>query len=145
MALPGWNLFYESLEFPRGHEKSEGITALHKISYMTFNLKNYSVIHRMLSLKSKNELLRELVERCRSVRLRQNLTQAEVAARGGISLSTYQRFERNGQLSLEKFVAVLHALNQVESLEKFLQPPPVSDLRELDLARETRQRARKKP
>jgi len=98
----------------------------------------------MLSLKSKKELLRELVARCRSARLRQNLTQAEVAARAGISLSTYQRFEREGQLSLERFVAVLHALNQVENLEQFLQPPPVSDLSELDLSRETRQRARKK-
>ena len=98
----------------------------------------------MLSLKSKAELLKELVERCRSERLRQNLTQVEVAAKAGISLSSYQRFERDGQLSLERFVAVLFALNQVESLERFLQPPVVSDLRELDSPKSTRQRARKR-
>jgi transcriptional regulator with XRE-family HTH domain len=96
----------------------------------------------MLSLKSKEELFRELIERCRAVRLRQNFTQAEVAARAGIPLSTYRRFEQEGQLSVERFVAVLHAVNQVESLEKFLQPPPVSDLRQLYQPAKTRQRAR---
>lgn len=96
----------------------------------------------MLSLKSREELFRELVERCRETRLRQNLTQSEVAARAGIPLSTYRRFEQEGQLSVERFVAVLHALNQIENLDKFLQPPPVSDLRQLDQPLKKRQRAR---
>ncbi|MDA9589766.1 helix-turn-helix domain-containing protein [Opitutales bacterium] len=98
----------------------------------------------MLTLKTRGELLRELVERCRDARLRQNLTQAEVAARAGIPLSTYRRFEQVGHLSLERFVGVLHALNQVENLEQFLQPPPVRDLRELESPVKTRQRARRK-
>lgn len=55
----------------------------------------------MLTLKTRGELLRELVERCRDARLRQNMTQAEVAARAGIPLSTYRRFEQVGHLSLE--------------------------------------------
>jgi len=98
----------------------------------------------MLTLKTRVELFQELVERCRDTRLRQNLTQAEVAARAGIPLSTYRRFEQVGHLSLERFVSVLHALNQVENLEQFLQPPPVRDLRELDLPVKIRQRARRK-
>lgn len=98
----------------------------------------------MLSLKSRDELFRELIERCRGVRLRQNLTQADVAARAGIPLSSYRRFEQEGQLTVERFVCVLHALNQVESLEQFLQPPPVSDLRQLDQPDKTRQRARQR-
>lgn len=88
-------------------------------------------------------MLGDLVERCRATRLRQNVTQEEVAARAGIPLSTYRRFEQEGQLSLERFVAVLHALNQVESLEQFLQPPPVEDLRQLDSRGRRRQRARR--
>lgn len=98
----------------------------------------------MLTLKTKEELFHELVERCRETRLRQNITQAEVAARAGIPLPTYRRFEQAGHLSLARFVGVLHALNQVESLEQFLQAPPVRDLRELDSPVKLRQRARRK-
>lgn len=98
----------------------------------------------MLTLKTRGELLWELVERCRDARLRQNMTQVEVAARAGIPLSTYRRFEQVGHLSLERFVGVLHALNQVKHLEQFLQPPPVRDLRELDSPVKVRQRAHRK-
>lgn len=98
----------------------------------------------MLSLKTKEELFHQLVGRCREMRLRQNLTQAEVAARAGIPLPTYRRFEQAGDLSLARFVGVLHALNQVEGLEQLLQPPPVRDLCELDSPLKLRQRARRK-
>lgn len=97
----------------------------------------------MLLLKSRTELLQDLVERCRATRLRQNMTQQETADRAGIPLSTYRRFEQSGQLSLERFVAVLHALNQIESLEQLMMPPPVQNLKELDTAPTQRQRARK--
>ena len=97
----------------------------------------------MLSLKSRAELLDDLVERCRAARLRQNMTQQEAAERAGVPLSTYRRFEQMGQLSLERFVAVLHALNQVEALEQFLAPPPVQNLDALDQMSAPRQRARK--
>lgn len=98
----------------------------------------------MLLLKSRKELWQDLVERCRAVRLRQNMSQQEAAARADIPLGSYRRFEQSGQLSLERFVAVLHALNQAESLEQFLQPPPVNDLDELDATKVLRQRARSK-
>ena len=97
----------------------------------------------MLSLKSRAELLDDLVKRCREARLRQNMTQQEAAERAGIPLSTYRRFEQLGQLSLERFVAVLHALNQVEALERLLTTPPVQDLDALDQMSTPRQRARK--
>jgi transcriptional regulator with XRE-family HTH domain len=108
------------------------------ITYSVFN----PFCNHMLSLKSRSELFAELVERCRATRLRQNRTQKEAAERAGIPLSTYRRFEQSGQLSLERFVAVLHALNQVAALEQLLTPPPVNDLDELDAAPPERQRAR---
>jgi transcriptional regulator with XRE-family HTH domain len=97
----------------------------------------------MLTLKSRSELHNELVGRCRALRLRQNKTQQEVADRAGIPLGSYRRFEQDGQLSLERFVAVLHALNQVEALEQLLSPPPLQDLSQLNPAPTLRQRARK--
>jgi len=99
----------------------------------------------MLSLKTDEELLFELAEKCRALRLRQNMSQQEVAERAGIALRTYRRFEQEGQISLERFVAVVRALNRLAELEGLLKPPPVRDLRELDNQVPLRKRARKKP
>ncbi|MCF7848894.1 MAG: helix-turn-helix domain-containing protein [Kiritimatiellales bacterium] len=96
----------------------------------------------MWALKTISEVASELADRCREVRLSQNMTQQEVAARAGISLRTYRRFEQEKQISLERFVAVVHALNRMGDLESLLQPPPVRDLKELDSAVPKRKRAR---
>ena len=96
----------------------------------------------MWTLKTNSEVVSELVGRCREIRLSQNMTQQEVAKRAGISLRTYRRFEQEGQISLERFVAVVHALNRARDLESLLQPPPVRDLKELDVVAPKRKRAR---
>jgi transcriptional regulator with XRE-family HTH domain len=98
----------------------------------------------MWPLKLKHEVLDELASRCRAVRLMQNLTQQEVAARAGISLRTYRRFEQEGQISLERFIAVAFALNRAGDLESLMVPPPVQDLRELDRPEPLRKRARRR-
>ena len=97
----------------------------------------------MWIFKSDLEVVGELSERCRATRLSQNMTQQEAAERAGIPLRTYRRFEQEGQVSLERFVAVLRALNRVVELETLLAPLPVRDLRELDSPQPTRKRARK--
>jgi transcriptional regulator with XRE-family HTH domain len=95
----------------------------------------------MLSLKTDQELLREFADKCRDLRLFQNMSQEELAARAGISLRTYRRFEQEGQISLERFVAVARALNRLPELEKLLEPPPIADLRDLDKSKPLRKRA----
>jgi len=97
----------------------------------------------MWILKSDDEMVGELSERCRSIRLSQNMTQQEAAERAGIPLRTYRRFEQEGQISLERFVAVLRALNRAGELESLLEPLPVRDLRELESPQPMRKRARK--
>ena len=97
----------------------------------------------MWTLKTNPEMVVELVMRCREIRLSQNFTQQEMAARAGLSLRTYRRFEQEGQISLERFVAVVHALNRMGDLEEILLPPPVRDLKELDSVTPKRKRARK--
>lgn len=98
----------------------------------------------MLSLKSDVEMLKELAGKCRELRLRQNMSQQEVSERAGIALRTYRRFEQEGQIALERFVAVVRALNRLPELERLLEPPPVADLRELDTKRPQRKRAGRK-
>jgi transcriptional regulator with XRE-family HTH domain len=97
----------------------------------------------MWILKSDVEMVGELSERCRSIRLSQNMTQQETAERAGIPLRTFRRFEQEGQISLERLVAVLRALNRAGELESLLEPVPVRDLRELESPKPMRKRARK--
>jgi transcriptional regulator with XRE-family HTH domain len=99
----------------------------------------------MLSLKIDGELLVELSEKCRELRLRQNMSQQEVSERAGIALRTYRRFEQEGQISLERFVAVVRALNRLSELEGLLRVPSVRDIRELDNQPAPRKRAGRKP
>lgn len=99
----------------------------------------------MISLNTDSELLKQLADKCRELRLRQNMSQRDVAARAGIALPTYRRFEQAGQISLERFVAVVRALNRLPELEGLLNPPPVADLRELDHPAPQRKRAGRKP
>jgi transcriptional regulator with XRE-family HTH domain len=98
----------------------------------------------MLSLKTDGEWLESLAEKCRTLRLLQNMSQQEVSDRAGIALRTYRRFEQEGQISLERFVAVMRALNRLPELEGLLKPPPVMDLRELDQKEPDRKRAGRK-
>lgn len=97
----------------------------------------------MWILKSDSEVVQALSERCKAIRLAQNMTQQEVAARAGIALRTYRRFEQEGQISMDRFVAVVRALNRIGELEQLLLPPPVRDLRDLDVSEPTRKRAGK--
>lgn len=99
----------------------------------------------MLLLKTDQEMLGELAGKCREIRLRQNMTQQDVAERAGIAVRSYRRFEQEGQISLERFVAVIRALNRFPELESLLNAPPITDIRELDHPAPQRKRARRKP
>lgn len=46
------------------------------------------------------------------------------AARAGIALRTYKRFESEGQASLETFLRVLTALERTHSLQLLFPAPP---------------------
>ena len=97
----------------------------------------------MLSLKTDQEMLEELAVKCRELRLRQNLSQQDVAERAGIAVRSYRRFEQEGQISLERFVAVIRALNRFPELEGLLEAPAITDIRELDNPVPQRKRARR--
>ncbi len=98
----------------------------------------------MWSIKTKAEIAREIAQRCRSLRLEQNVTQEELANRAGISPRTYRRFEQEGLISLERLIAVIHSLNRISELEMILLPSPVQDLDEIERPKPLRKRSRSK-
>lgn len=76
-------------------------------------------------LKTPVELLRELGQRARTLRLAQNLTQSGVAARAGISLGTLKRFERTGEIQLNYLLRIALVLGRLEEFNALLCPQEV--------------------
>lgn len=90
---------------------------------------------------SNREVLAEMGRRVQAYRLNQNLTQAAVAGRAGVSLRTLQNFERGKPGTLAALVAVLRALERLDALDSFLPEPGLSPLQLAKLKGHQRQRA----
>lgn len=61
--------------------------------------------------------------RVRQLRLSQNLTQAELGARAGVSFGAVRTLESSGQTTLATFVKCVQALGAAGDLEAVLTPP----------------------
>ena len=81
-----------------------------------------------LSLKTPQEISLEIASRLKDRRLAQNLTQAGLAARAGMSTPSLKRFEKTGEIafvSLLKIALVLDCLDECEELFA-IRPKPAS-------------------
>ena len=99
----------------------------------------------MIDLLPPDQICRTLGSRVRARRLVANLTQAELAARAGCSLSSVRRLEGQGQATLELLVRVAQALHALDGLEGFMALPQAS-IAQMERAQQAqnRQRARTK-
>lgn len=96
-----------------------------------------------LSLKSPQEVLGQIGQRARDLRLHRNLTQVELGERADVALRSLQRFERTGRASTEAAVRIAFALGAEEPLEAlFERPAPASIDEVLAEKRPGRKRAR---
>ncbi|CAA6679908.1 MULTISPECIES: helix-turn-helix domain-containing protein [unclassified Lentimonas] len=69
-----------------------------------------------MSFLSASQIIQGIAERVRTERVRCHYTQAELAKRSGVPLSTYKRFEREGQIALESLAKVAIALRMEAEL-----------------------------
>ena len=76
-----------------------------------------------IKLSSSDEVCATLGARVRQLRLSQNLTQAELGARAGVSFGAVRKLESNGQTTLATFVKCVQALGAAGDLEAVLTPP----------------------
>ena len=90
---------------------------------------------------SAPQLTRHVAGRARAARLRRAWTQQELADRSGMSLSSYRRFERSGEIAFLSLVRVAIALDAAEELAALFPEQPRS-MDEL-LAPRPRQRGRR--
>jgi transcriptional regulator with XRE-family HTH domain len=73
-------------------------------------------------LKTSTETVAELAQRAKSMRLAQNLTQAGLEKRSGVSLGSIKLFERTGKISFESLVKIAIALGALEGFDGLFQP-----------------------
>jgi transcriptional regulator with XRE-family HTH domain len=93
--------------------------------------------------QSNAELIRQLGQRFREYRLRYNKTQKEIAEQTGLSIPTISSFENGSStsLSLNAFIRMLRAIEELEELGKLLPEIPLSPYLLLKQQRKQRQRA----
>ena len=82
----------------------------------------------------------EIGRRIRSLRLRRNLTQQQVADRAAFSLNSIKSLE-SGKSKLLTLVAVLRELDALDALDNFLPEPGISPMQLASRKGKFRQRA----
>ena len=94
------------------------------------------------NLASADEVCQHLGQRLRSRRLAQLLTQAELAARAGVSTGTVRTLEATGAVSADSLVRVALTLGLAPLLQGLFEAPPPTSIAQLERAQAMpRQRA----
>jgi transcriptional regulator with XRE-family HTH domain len=99
-------------------------------------------------LSTTPEVCLTLGARLRAQRLAQNMQQAELAQRAGVSKLTILNLENKGSVTLQSFIQVVRALGLVDELAPLfaLQPKSIALMEAADAAsRRVRASARRKP
>lgn len=89
---------------------------------------------------SEQEIRLELGTRLRAQRLVKGLSQADLAERAGISISTVKLIERKGQCTLENFMRLITGLGLVDELQTLfvLKPKSIAQMVQAEQAQRMR-------
>lgn len=99
----------------------------------------------VLSLKTSAEILLELADRTRELRLERDWSQEEMARRSGIKTATYRLFEQTGKISLQRFVKILEALGRAADFDQLLNRRELPQIRDLQKAPRQRGKTKTRP
>lgn len=72
---------------------------------------------RLVGQESEQTILKELGKRVKYHRISMNLTQAELAERCGISLSTEMRIENGDDAKMSNYIKIMYVLGLEENFE----------------------------
>ncbi|MFC5049694.1 helix-turn-helix domain-containing protein [Rubritalea spongiae] len=90
---------------------------------------------------TNESLLRELGTRVEQLRIRKNLTQAQLAKEAGIGKRTLERFEKGETVQLTTFVAILRVLDLLNPLLDLIPDQNHSPMQQLLQEKKMRYRA----
>ena len=72
---------------------------------------------------SSSDIQQRLSENCRSRRLEKNISQKSLSQICGVPLSTLQRFEHTGEISLSSFLKIARALGYAQDFMEVMDKP----------------------
>lgn len=72
--------------------------------------------------KTAKELAQEIAKRLTAMRLQHAWTREDLAKRSGINIYTLKHFERTGQISLERLIALCEQLDILSDFERAFKP-----------------------
>ena len=98
---------------------------------------------RIDEMTDAGDILKELARRFKQYRIAYPLTQADLADKSMVSLSTVKRFENGEDISLAKFIRLLEALDLHRHLEVLIADQSIRPHAFLEKTK-PKQRARKK-
>jgi transcriptional regulator with XRE-family HTH domain len=68
--------------------------------------------------KNPYEMRHQLAQRIKILRKQKKYSQQELAERSNVSLGSYKRFEKSGQISLEALLRITFILERLDDFEK---------------------------
>lgn len=90
---------------------------------------------------SNDAIRKELGKRLQSERLNQNIKQATLAEKAGISRRTLVGAERGEPFTIDTLLSILRALGRLSQIDLFLPEPEISPIQLSQLKGKKRQRA----
>ena len=78
------------------------------------------------------DIITEYAARIKQRRLEKNLCRNKLAELSGVSAATLRKFEDEGKISLESFIAIAVALGYSEELLKLMETPRYTTIEELN-------------
>ena len=90
------------------------------------------------------DVMHTCAKRARELRIRQNITQKELAERVGVAEGTIKRFEHTGEIQFRTLLTIALVLGRLEDFTELFKIPDVPTSLYHPEPKKPRQRARKK-
>ncbi|MEY3200020.1 MAG: hypothetical protein RJA13_1978 [Bacteroidota bacterium] len=71
--------------------------------------------------KVPTDIVKEIATKVRALRKEKKYTQQELAERANVTLASYKRFERTGQISFESLVQIAFVLGKLQDFESIFK------------------------
>lgn len=89
-----------------------------------------------------NVIRQQIGEKLKNSRLRQNMTQANLAVDAQVSLSTVKKIEKGQISSFDSFMRVIRVLGRLDALQQFVEPDEMSPNEYYEFVNSTKRRTR---
>lgn len=105
---------------------------------------NVDINDNILSLidKTPNLIMSGIAQRVKQRRLEKGWTQKMLAAKAGLSLPSYRRFESSGEISVRSLVMLAFALDMTDEFETLFSSKTYQSIDDIVKAEQTKQRKR---